>query len=73
MDNDTLHDKWNRMKAMVKAEWHKLTDDDLDHISGKRDLLAGRIAERHGLPREAAETQINEFSRKNPDFPFEKS
>jgi len=40
-----------------------LTDDDLQQIAGQRDQLAGKLQERYGIAKEAAEKQIDEFSR----------
>ena len=39
----------------------RLTDDDLEVISGKRDQLVGRLQERYGLVREEAEKQADAF------------
>lgn len=54
-----------QFKGAVKEKWGKLTDDDLDVISGKRDQLIGKIQERYGLAREAAEQQLQAFEKKN--------
>jgi len=40
-----------------------MTDDDLDVIDGRRQQLVGKIQERYGLAREAAESQADEFVR----------
>lgn len=47
----------------AEGEVGKLTDDDLQQIAGKRDQLAGKLQERYGIAKEAAEKQIDEFSR----------
>jgi uncharacterized protein YjbJ (UPF0337 family) len=46
----------------VKERWGKLTDDDLDVIAGKRDQLIGKIQERYGIAKDAAEKQVEEFA-----------
>ena len=33
----------------MKEQWGKLTDDDLDEISGRRGQLEGKIQARYGL------------------------
>jgi uncharacterized protein YjbJ (UPF0337 family) len=43
---------------VVKKKWGKLTDDDVDVIAGKRDILLGKIQERHGIAREEAEKEL---------------
>ena len=73
MNQDTVEGRWKQLKGKMKEQWGKLTDDDLDIISGKRDQLLGRIQQRHGLAKAEAETQVETFERRNPDFKFEKS
>jgi uncharacterized protein YjbJ (UPF0337 family) len=73
MNEDRMSGNWKEFKGKVKEQWGKLTDDDLDVISGKRDQLLGRIQQRHGLAKEEADKQVADWERKNPDFTFEKS
>jgi uncharacterized protein YjbJ (UPF0337 family) len=73
MNEDRMSGNWKEFKGKVKEQWGKLTDDDLDVISGKRDQLLGRIQQRHGLAKEEADKQVADWDRKNPDFSFEKS
>jgi uncharacterized protein YjbJ (UPF0337 family) len=73
MNRDRIDGNWKQMKGKVKEHWGKLTDDDLDVIAGKRDQLLGRIQERHGIARDEAEREVQNFERRNPDFFFEKS
>jgi uncharacterized protein YjbJ (UPF0337 family) len=47
----------------AKEKWGKLTDDDLTAINGKREQLVGKIQERYGIAKEAAEKQVEEFTR----------
>lgn len=66
MNEDRMKGNWNQVKGKVKEQWGRLTDDDLDVIAGRRDQLCGRIQERHGLARDEAETQVNDFERRYP-------
>ena len=66
MNTDTLKGNWTQMKGKVKEQWGKLTDDDLNVISGKRDQLVGRIQERYGYTREQAEKEIHDFESTAP-------
>lgn len=66
MNNDRLEGNWLQFKGKVKEQWGKLTDDDLDVIVGKRDQLLGKIQERHGLTREAAEKQLDQWRERYP-------
>lgn len=62
MNWDQMEGKWKQMKGAVKQKWGKLTDDDLDVIAGKQDQLIGKIQERYGITREAAEKEVNAWS-----------
>ena len=42
MDWDRIEGNWKQVKGKVKEQWGKLTDDDLDHISGKRVRAGGQ-------------------------------
>lgn len=61
MNEDTLKGNWLQAKGKIKEQWGKLTDDDLDVIAGKRDQLLGKIQERQGLAKDAAEKQLKDW------------
>lgn len=61
MNWDQIEGKWTQTKGMVKEQWGKLTDDDVDQIAGKRDQLVGKVQERYGVARENAEKQVSQF------------
>ncbi len=61
MNWDQAAGNWKQIKGKVKAKWGKLTDDDLAYVDGKRDQLLGRIQERYGIQKEAAEKQLKEW------------
>lgn len=63
MNWDIVEGNWKQFKGKVKARWGKLTDDHLDAIAGKRDVLAGKIQEAHGVTRDEAERQIKDFEK----------
>jgi len=65
MNKDTFEGNWKQLKGKLKEEWGKLTDDDLDVIAGKRDQLVGRLQERYGMAKEAAEKRIEEFEKRH--------
>jgi uncharacterized protein YjbJ (UPF0337 family) len=50
------------MKGSVKERWGKLTDDDLDVIDGKHEQLVGKIQERYGIAKDAAQKQVDEWN-----------
>jgi uncharacterized protein YjbJ (UPF0337 family) len=61
MNWDQVEGKWKQYKGKIKQKWGKLTDDDLDVIDGKRQVLVGKIQEHYGIAREVAEKQADEF------------
>ncbi len=62
MDLSTLlKGQWKQMRGKVKEKWGKLTNDDLDTISGQFDQLVGTIQEKYELTRSKAEAEVNEF------------
>jgi uncharacterized protein YjbJ (UPF0337 family) len=63
MNWDQIEGKWKQTSGKVREKWGKLTDDDLTVIDGRRDQLVGKIQERYGLAKEAAEKQVDEFIR----------
>jgi len=63
MNWDQIEGKWKQSAGFVKQKWGKLTDDDLTVIAGKKEQLVGKIQERYGIAREAAQQQVDEFSR----------
>ena len=67
MNEDIFKGQWNQLKGKVKQQWGKLTDDDLDRISGRQDEIIGLIQERYGWQRERAEMELNDFV-KNQGF-----
>jgi uncharacterized protein YjbJ (UPF0337 family) len=56
---------WEQLKGRVKAQWGKLTDDDLKQLESHGDELAGKIQQRYGLAKEEAERQAKEFRSRN--------
>jgi uncharacterized protein YjbJ (UPF0337 family) len=62
MNSDQMQGKWKQIKGSVKERWGKLTDDDIDVINGKHDQLVGKIQEKYGIAREAAQKQVDEWN-----------
>ena len=58
MNWDSIKGNWKQMAGSVKEQWGKLTDDDMTIIEGQREQLVGRVQERYGIAREAAEDQV---------------
>ena len=63
MNWDIVEGNWKQLKGGVKEQWGKLTDDDLDEAAGIRDKLAGRLQERYGWAKNAAESKVDNYFR----------
>ncbi|HXH12097.1 MAG TPA: CsbD family protein [Alphaproteobacteria bacterium] len=63
MNWDQIEGQWQRYRGRVKEQWGHLTDDELDVIAGNRDQLVGKIQEKHGLSKEEAERQLEEWQK----------
>ena len=61
MNEDRIAGQWKQLTGKIKAQWGKLTDDDLTQAQGNSQYLAGKLQERYGIAREEAEKQVREF------------
>lgn len=61
MNRDILEGQWKQIKGKVKQQWGRLTDDELDVMTGSYDELAGLIQERYGYSREEAVNELDMF------------
>ena len=60
-NQDVLTGKWKQVRGKAKQFWGKLTDNDLDRISGRFDELVGLVQERYGHTREQAQKEVERF------------
>ncbi len=61
MNWNQVQGNWTEFNGKVKQTWGKFTDDELDQIAGKRDMLVGQIQAKYGIAQEAAEQQVKDF------------
>ncbi len=61
INHDVMVGKWKQVRGMVKQWWGKLTDNDLNRISGRYEELVGLIQERYGHTRDQAEKEVARF------------
>jgi len=59
MNKDILEGKWKQIRGESKAWWGKLTDNDLDRVAGKFDVLVGLLQEKYGYTRQQAAEEID--------------
>ena len=61
MNSNQFEGQWKQLKGKVKQQWGKLTDDDINVINGKRDVLIGKLQERYGYVQQEAQRKAEEW------------
>ena len=61
MNSHQLEGQWNKLKGEVRSQWGKLTDDDLERISGDKDKLIGAVQERYGYVWDEARDMVDRY------------
>src|SRR5579863_4540891 len=61
MDWNRVEGNWKQLKGKAKQQWGRLTEDDLTQAAGRREELAGKVQERYGLAKDAAQKQVDEW------------
>jgi uncharacterized protein YjbJ (UPF0337 family) len=56
---------WTQTKGEVKEQWGKLTDNDIQEVDGRREVLVGKIQTRYAVSHEEAERQVGSFETKH--------
>jgi uncharacterized protein YjbJ (UPF0337 family) len=64
MNWDRIEGNWKQFKGNAMQQWGKLTDDQLDVIAGKRDMLLGRIQELYGISKDETEKQLADWEKR---------
>jgi uncharacterized protein YjbJ (UPF0337 family) len=68
MNEDRIKGNWKQFKGKIKQQWGKLTDDEIDTMEGKKDVMVGKIQEKYGLSKDEASRQYDDFVKSNPDL-----
>jgi uncharacterized protein YjbJ (UPF0337 family) len=63
MNWDQVEGKWKQLSGSAREQWGKLTDDDMQTLTGQKDQLVGKIQERYGLAKAEAEKQSDAWSK----------
>jgi uncharacterized protein YjbJ (UPF0337 family) len=56
--------KWKQSVGAAKAQWGKLTEDELLQTEGNSEKLAGKIQEKYGVAQDEAKKQADDFLNK---------
>jgi len=63
MNWEQVESNWNQLTSSAKGNWIKLSDDELNQISGKREQLAAKIQEAYGITKREAEKQVWDWGK----------
>ena len=63
MNWSEIEAQWEQMKTLLLSHWHKLSEEDVAVINGKRDGLAQALQERYSLGAREAEDAICAFEK----------
>ena len=62
MNKDIAKGDFKQLKGKIKQQWGMLTEDEIDQVEGKIEVLAGKLQECYGWERSEAERQVKDFS-----------
>jgi uncharacterized protein YjbJ (UPF0337 family) len=55
---ESIKGNWTQLLGRVQMQWGKLTDDQLEVIEGRREVLLGKLQEAYGMTAEEADRQV---------------
>lgn len=64
MNQQIAAGKWKQAKGKIQSTWGKLTDQELDEISGNTKSLIGKVQEKYGYSLEKARNEVSSFFEK---------
>jgi uncharacterized protein YjbJ (UPF0337 family) len=65
--SEMFADQWARMKGQVRIWWGRLSESDLEEVSGQKERLIRLLQEKYGYARERAEQEIDRHFREQQD------
>ena len=60
-NKDILQGKWHELKGQARQTFAKLTDDDIERMSGKMEEFSGVLQQRYGYNKAKADTEIDNW------------
>ena len=61
VNQDILEGKWHELKGQARQTFAKLTDDDIERLSGKMEELSGVLQQKYGYNKAKADAEINNW------------
>ena len=63
MNWDRVQGNWKQFKGKAREKWAVMTDDRLNAINGRREVLVGKLQEAYGIGKEEAHRQENDWHK----------
>jgi hypothetical protein len=63
MVRDFSHSKWPEVRELIKMNWDRIDDEDIDSLKGHLDLLSDRIQKVYNYSKERADHETIEFKK----------
>jgi len=61
MNSTILEGKWTELKGRLRAQWGRLTDDDLEEIQGDAEILIGKLQQRYGHAKDRIRKEVDDW------------
>ncbi len=62
MNWDQIEGGWKEFRGKLKSDFGKLTDDDFQRLSGKRDEIVGAVQRRYGIEKDDAKNRVEKWA-----------
>jgi uncharacterized protein YjbJ (UPF0337 family) len=69
MNWDQIQVNWMAFKNKVRANWVKLTDEDVTRVGGRREELVARLQVRYGFAKTEAEREVEAWMKAQRNAP----
>lgn len=63
MNWEQIQSNWIQFKSIIKHDWDKLTDAQLDEVAGRREYLIRKIQLMYGLSKVEIEAQLSDWQK----------
>lgn len=60
---ETFEEQWPRLRGQIRSWWDRLSESDLEQVSGQKARLIRLVQEKYGYARERAEQEIDRHFR----------
>jgi uncharacterized protein YjbJ (UPF0337 family) len=61
MDWEKVANDWATFAGALKSKWSKLTSDDLESFTGKKEFLVAALERRYGIRKDHAVMQVDRW------------